>query len=100
MILSNGNRAGFFIGDAAGVGKGRQVKCQTLLPPAYIFTGMCLFTGGRGDAPGQNLGYPLPFPYYFSPTLLTAGLTQVPSYPSGYRPESPGFPPALEYLEK
>lgn len=25
MILTNGQRAGFFIGDAAGVGKGRQV---------------------------------------------------------------------------
>lgn len=25
MILPNGQRAGFFIGDAAGVGKGRQV---------------------------------------------------------------------------
>ena len=26
VILSNGERAGFFIGDAAGVGKGRQVS--------------------------------------------------------------------------
>ena len=26
MILPNGQRAGFFIGDAAGVGKGRQVR--------------------------------------------------------------------------
>ena len=26
MILPNGQRAGFFIGDAAGVGKGRQVS--------------------------------------------------------------------------
>ena len=25
MMLENGQRAGFFIGDAAGVGKGRQV---------------------------------------------------------------------------
>jgi len=25
MLLENGQRAGFFIGDAAGVGKGRQV---------------------------------------------------------------------------
>ena len=25
MILANGQRAGFFIGDGAGVGKGRQV---------------------------------------------------------------------------
>jgi len=29
MILENGQRAGFFIGDAAGVGKGRQVRCKT-----------------------------------------------------------------------
>ncbi len=27
MVLPNGTRAGFFIGDAAGVGKGRQVRC-------------------------------------------------------------------------
>jgi len=26
MMLENGQRAGFFIGDAAGVGKGRQVR--------------------------------------------------------------------------
>ena len=26
MILANGQRAGFFIGDGAGVGKGRQVS--------------------------------------------------------------------------
>ena len=26
MILPNGSRAGFFIGDGAGVGKGRQVR--------------------------------------------------------------------------
>ena len=26
MILPNGQRAGFFIGDGAGVGKGRQVN--------------------------------------------------------------------------
>ena len=26
MILANGQRAGFFIGDGAGVGKGRQVN--------------------------------------------------------------------------
>ena len=25
MILANGQRAGFFVGDGAGVGKGRQV---------------------------------------------------------------------------
>ena len=28
MILPSGQRAGFFIGDAAGVGKGRQVGKQ------------------------------------------------------------------------
>jgi len=26
MVLGNGQRAGFFIGDAAGVGKGRQIS--------------------------------------------------------------------------
>ena len=26
MVLANGQRAGFFIGDGAGVGKGRQVS--------------------------------------------------------------------------
>ena len=31
MILENGQRAGFFIGDAAGVGKGRQVRCHQVL---------------------------------------------------------------------
>ena len=27
-MLPDGNRAGFFIGDAAGVGKGRQVRSE------------------------------------------------------------------------
>ena len=29
MVLANGQRAGFFIGDGAGVGKGRQVSMHT-----------------------------------------------------------------------
>ena len=28
-MLASGQRAGFFIGDGAGVGKGRQVRCIT-----------------------------------------------------------------------
>ena len=30
-MLASGQRAGFFIGDGAGVGKGRQVRCICLL---------------------------------------------------------------------
>ena len=30
MVLANGQRAGFFIGDGAGVGKGRQVSLNVI----------------------------------------------------------------------
>lgn len=37
-ILANGCRAGFFMGDAAGVGKGRQVKLKkTLNQDLYLY---------------------------------------------------------------
>jgi len=39
MILENGQRAGFFIGDAAGMGKGRQV-----IVTAVLFFNHSLFT--------------------------------------------------------
>lgn len=40
MILTNGQRAGFFIGDAAGVGKGRQVLYLDILGFYAIYTYM------------------------------------------------------------
>lgn len=39
ILLPNGERAGFFIGDSAGVGKGRQVKLNRLCDTHwYLFS--------------------------------------------------------------
>ena len=38
MILTNGQRAGFFIGDGAGVGKGRQVCVLGFLDQVNLVT--------------------------------------------------------------
>ena len=46
MVLANGQRAGFFIGDGAGVGKGRQVsifRFCTISCCYYMVNEQCYF---------------------------------------------------------
>ena len=60
MILANGQRAGFFIGDGAGVGKGRQVSdiVQLADTVTVLWSGLFILTPGFTEC-DRLLDFPL-----------------------------------------
>lgn len=51
MVLAGGQRAGFFIGDGAGVGKGRQVRHWQISNPSNVDEPCTLFNGLTYNTP-------------------------------------------------